>query len=297
MNKIKIFFSLLFTLSLTFTFSFSSLFRNDNVLDNEEENSEIVVVPDDNNNVIVPDDNTGDNTVIVPDNNDQDNNTPEEVDFTKMTVNCLGDSLTFGSLPSGARMEYPYPELLKQELGFATVRNFGVGGTKVANEGITSFCCRYTVLPDADIVIVMGGTNDSLSLSPNNTAPRTPLGTPDDTIDTTFYGALDNLCRGLIAKYPDAFIMFVTPLPIADSVDAWTQACGSFSIEDGCEAVKVVCGRYNIPVFDAYNETGYDEISNAEASSGIGDGIHPNQEFWATDFAPKLAQFIVDNYE
>lgn len=296
MNKIKLFFSIILTFSLTFTFSLSSIFTDDNILDTEEDNSEIVVIPDGNNNVNVPEDN-GNNDVIPDDDNTNEEDAPEVVDFTKMTVNCLGDSLTYGSLPSGARMENPYPKLLQQELGFAEVNNFGVGGSKVANEGFQSFISRYVMFPDADIVIVMGGTNDSLSFSLDNTAPRTPLGTPEDTIDTTFYGALDTLCRGLLEKYPDAFIMFVTPLPIADSVDEWTQACGSFSIEDGCEAVKVVCSRYNIPVFDAYNETGYDEISNIEKTSGTGDGIHPNQEFWSTDFAPKLAQFIVDNYE
>ena len=100
----------------------------------------------------------------------------------------------------------------------------------------------------------------------------------------------------LQSKYKDSFIAFITPLPIAEAATEWVYATGSFTIEEACIAIKTVCSRYNIPVFDAYNLTGYGDICNLEKSNGTGDGIHPSQEFWATDFTPKLAQFIRTNY-
>ena len=242
------------------------------------------------------------NEDIIPDNNLSDNGDktsdekPEEIDFTKMTVNCLGDSLTYGANPDGSQMSKPYPTLLKEELGFSIVNNFGIGGTKIANEGAGSFTVRYAEMPDADIVLVMGGTNDSLSFS-LDMVYRTPLGTPNDLSEETFYGALNSLCYKLQNKYKDSFIAFITPLPIATATTEWVYATGSFTIEEACTAIKTVCSRYNIPVFDAYNLTGYGDICNSEKSNGTGDGIHPSQEFWATDFTPKLAQFIKDNYE
>jgi hypothetical protein len=77
-------------------------------------------------------------------------------------------------------------------------------------------------------------------------------------------------------------------------MDAWT---GSFSMEEAGIAIKAVCAKYGFPVFDAYNLTGYDELCEIEYASGTGDGVHPGQEFWASDFTPKLAEFIRENYK
>ena len=228
---------------------------------------------------------------IIGDNTEPDKNVLPQKDFSEMVVNCLGDSLTYGANPNGSQMQYPYPELLKQELNFKTVNNFGVGGTKIANEGESSFLDRYEDMPDADIVLVMGGTNDALSFS-HDMIYRTPLGQIDDFQDTTFYGALNSLCYKLQNKYKDSLIIFITPLPIADAITNWTTASGSFSVEQAGIAIKQVCEKFGIYVFDAYNLTGYGDISNSEYSTGSGDGIHPSQDFWRTDFTPKLVNYI-----
>ncbi len=217
-------------------------------------------------------------------------------DFSSITINCLGDSLTYGANPDGSQMVYPFPKLLKEELGCSVVNNYGIGGTKIANEGDSSFTVRYNEMTDADIIVVMGGTNDALSFS-LDMAYRTPLGNVNDMSEKTFYGALNSLCYKLKNKYPNSLIVFVTPLPIADSITEWTTASGSFSVEEAGIAMKTVCAKFNIPVFDAYNLTGYGAICNEDKLSGTGDGIHPSQEFWASDFTPKLAEFIRVNYK
>ena len=58
---------------------------------------------------------------------------------------------------------------------------------------------------DAEIIIVAAGTNDW------NYA-WTPLGDMASRTNYTFYGALHNLCIGLLNKYIGKTIIFMTPI-------------------------------------------------------------------------------------
>ena len=64
--------------------------------------------------------------------------------------------------------------------------NYGISGTTLSTSGSspsTSFVSRYsTMSDDADLVIVMGGTND--------VRQGVPLGSWGDTTTGTFYGDL-----------------------------------------------------------------------------------------------------------
>ena len=53
------------------------------------------------------------------------------------------------------------------------------------------------MIPDADIVVVFGGTNDF-------GWGDAPLGTMEDRREDTFYGAYHLLLQKLIDRYPDA---------------------------------------------------------------------------------------------
>ena len=90
-----------------------------------------------------------------------------------------------------------FTTFLANEYGCVS-RNYGIiGSTLQYDADKNPMCVRYADMDsDADIVAFMGGTNDYWY--------NKPLGTFGDTQDTTFYGALDVLVSGLIAKYPTA---------------------------------------------------------------------------------------------
>lgn len=68
------------------------------------------------------------------------------------------------------------------------------------------FCLRVTELdPDADVVVVFGGTNDYGH-------GDAPFGTPEDRTADTFWGACHELFSGLKSRFMEAEILIVTPL-------------------------------------------------------------------------------------
>ena len=123
---------------------------------------------------------------------------------------------------------------------------------------------------NADIVYVMGGTNDFWS--------AITLGQMGDKSETSFYGALDVLIRGLINKYPNSFIAFGTP------PKGWREtgypnegenAKGN-TMEQFNKAVKDVCGYYTIPVLDMKHELGIDPSIPVHFTNYTSDGVHYN---------------------
>ena len=127
-------------------------------------------------------------------------------------VNFLGDSITEGTGTSCDEMKFS--EILRREADLAEARNYGIGGTRIAEQRIVEgewvdtrdYCRRYkTMDPDADIIIVFGGTNDYGH-------GNADFGTPMAKTPETFCGALNYLMKGLIEMYPTSEIVFLTPI-------------------------------------------------------------------------------------
>ena len=127
------------------------------------------------------------------------------------TIDFLGDSLTEGLYlkDNGNR----YDNYIARTCGLKKANNYGIGGTRIAFQSRPSekakhdldFCGRcYLMDPDADIIVVFGGTNDY--------GYNTPLGDENDKTDVSFYGALYEMLTGLKAEHPKAVIVFMTPL-------------------------------------------------------------------------------------
>ncbi len=203
---------------------------------------------------------------------------PKNIDWSDVVISCLGDSIT-----RGAYISYAYPYCLQNELGATTVNNYGISGNTLARNHSnysTAMCVRYTeIAQDSDIIIVMGGVNDRGSI---------PLGSIDDTDITTYYGALNTLCSGLKENYPNAWIFFMTNFNYADS-----ETTNSFDVEYRdyyCTAVKEVCAKHSVAVFDTYNMLEFDTSKNTT------DTVHPNQAFVGNKWAPAIARYIKANY-
>lgn len=208
--------------------------------------------------------------------------------FKGKKMNCLGDSITYGYIPnSGSQMSRPYPTVIKDLLGLDTVRNYGISGSSLAVGGVSPMVSRYSDMDnDADIICVFGGTND---WGKSSDSQKRPLGTIESTDNTTVYGALKELCNGLITKYPQATIFLITPLHRTGETNANTHG---YILEDVATAVKKVGIKYGIPVLDLFNNGNFYPSNSTQNAQLSGDGLHPNQWYHENVLARKIATFI-----
>ena len=116
------------------------------------------------------------------------------VDFSEISIACLGDSITEAANLSDMEnyQQYSYPTKLKDLLGAESVVNLGIGGSSIGRYWDQAFVDRYQEIPeDTDLILVMGGTNDGFCLSENE------LGTMEERKERTYIGDLDELMRSL----------------------------------------------------------------------------------------------------
>ena len=239
----------------------------------------------------------------------------------KIKYCALGDSITYGFIPRN----YPgYPGQLKSYAVLAAQKleklsgskvefcNFGISDSTIANlPENTPMCIRYAEMPDdADIITVMGGTNDVRC--------GVPLGKMSDRCDTTFYGALHTLLQGLYTKYiGDAEpsvgakrkIVILTPIKLLNAEKSHlpntpeNNADALFKWESWINAIKEVAAFYSLPVLDMHNLSGINPHLNrtikgfedgyfGNYNPYITDGTHPTQE-GAEMMAQALAKMLV----
>ena len=154
-------------------------------------------------------------------------------------------------------------------------------------------CERIAALPDdADIITVMGGTNDIRN--------GVSLGMMSDRTSETFYGALHIMMSALYEKYmvnqfgkdgKRAKIIICTPIKLLDASSAkQNETDGKLvALEPWVDAIKEVANYYSFPVLDLYNLSGInphihrivkgtDVDYNGYYNPYITDGTHPTNE-------------------
>lgn len=209
-------------------------------------------------------------------------------------INFLGDSITEGVGTSCVGK--CYVSLLKDKLELAESRNYGISATRFAEQQIPSivpswdlnFCSRVAGMdPDADVVVVFGGTND-FGLGDAR------LGSADDRTPATFYGACHTLMSSLIEKYPRAAIVFLTPLhrcnednPCGDGVRTEPSA----PLAGYVEIIKEVARWYSLPVLDLFAVSGMQPRVPVIQEMYMPDGLHPNDAGHVI-LADKIAAFL-----
>ena len=144
--------------------------------------------------------------------NEQDRKTISEndIDFSEIKIACLGDSITQAvNLDTlDHYQELAWPHVLKEALGAEEVVNLGIGGSSIGRYWADAFVDRYTEIPeDTDLIFVMGGTNDGFCAS------FVEFGNSEERAPRTFWGDLDELMDGLKEAYPEAEVIFLTPIP------------------------------------------------------------------------------------
>ena len=192
-------------------------------------------------------------------------------------INFLGDSITEGH---GVEPHEAFVSLVAAKSG-AICRNYGIGGTRIAKQRIPSenprwdlnFCDRVEQMdPDADVVVVFGGTNDYGH-------GDAVMGTMDDRTPNTFYGALHTLYTSLLNKYPDSAIIVATPLHrLNDGIGISPSGLYvlAYPLKRYVEAIREVAEYYSLPVLDLYAASGLQPKVDVINQKYFLDGLHPN---------------------
>ena len=175
-------------------------------------------------------------------------------------INFLGDSITEGC--GTTENDKIFLNVLKEECELKEARNYGIGGTRIAHQEPVNFgeafCVRYKEMDDdADVIVVFGGT--------------------------TFYGACRVLIEGLIEKYPNSEIVFMTPLHRTNEINSeekknlGTEYISAVNpLKKYVDVIKEVCEYYSVPVLDLYSVSGIQPNVDVIKELYCPDGLHPN---------------------
>ncbi len=198
----------------------------------------------------------------------------KKMDLSGIAINFLGDSITEGAGASDPGK--CYVSLLQKSGSFEIVRNYGIGGTRIAPNTAVSpdpkwdqdFNSRAAQMEPADIIAVFGGTNDFGHGDAD-------FGELTDTCPETFCGAYRTLLKLLKDQFPEAEVLVITPLhregednPKGDG----TKKPGKILREyvdaileiASCEQIKIL-NLYDYPPFPTNEEY-------------LADGLHPNDK-------------------
>ena len=206
-----------------------------------------------------------------------------------LKINFLGDSITEGVGVSD-RENLRYTAVF-EKLSGATVRTYGIGGTRIARKNTPSANPRHDLVfldrvadmdPDADIVVVFGGTND---FGHGDAA----FGSFVARDEYTFYGALHSLVIRLKKQFPKADIVFMTPLHRATENNP-NPTTGKV-LSDYVRAIREVTEYYSIPTLDLYSMSGIQPCLPDGLDGMTTDGLHPNDR-GAARIAERLLGFL-----
>ncbi|MBR7116968.1 MAG: SGNH/GDSL hydrolase family protein [Clostridia bacterium] len=205
-----------------------------------------------------------------------------------LKINILGDSITEGVGVSEISKRYAS---VFEELSGAKVNNYGIGGTRIARQHKPStkprhdlcFLDRASEMEEgADVIIVFGGTND---FGHGDAA----FGCFTDRDEYTFYGAMHSLVLRLKRRFPDAELVFMTPLHRA--TEDVPKADSGKVLKDYVDAMREVLEYYAIPTLDLYSVSGIQPRTEDDLDGMTVDGLHPNDR-GARRIAERLYGFL-----
>ena len=194
------------------------------------------------------------------------------MNLTGLKINFLGDSITEGHGCSSEAARFS--DKIAAEYG-AVTRCYGIGGTRLARQTKPSgnprhdldFPSRVAEMdPDADLVVVFGGTNDFGH-------GDAPFGEFSDRTADTFCGALHELYTSLLEKYPAAQLVILTPLH--RSTEDTPNMHGKV-LKDYVDMIRKAAEYYSLPVLDLYATYGVQPAVPVMKEKYMPDGLHPS---------------------
>lgn len=197
------------------------------------------------------------------------------LDFSDKKIACLGDSITQAANLENMEdyQQYSYPAKLAEVLGAKEAVNLGIGGSSIGRYWQDAFVERYMDIPeDTDLILVMGGTNDGFCLHKEN------VGNFEERAPRTLIGDLDELMRGLKENYPDAEVVFITPLPNVLHDILRKERPELMSQRVIVDSMIVLAKEYEFDVIDLYDSNLLDSHDAAVISNYMPDGVHCNPD-------------------
>ena len=197
------------------------------------------------------------------------------LDFSYKKIACRGDSITQAANLESMEdyQQYSYPTKLAEILGAEEVVNLGIGGSSIGRYWQDAFVDRYMDIPeDTDLILVMGGTNDGFCLHWEN------VGNFEERSPRTLIGDLNELMRGLKENYPDAEVVFVTPLPNVLHDILRKDRPELMSQRVIVDSMIALAREYEFDVIDLYDSNLLDSHDAAVISNYMPDGVHCNPD-------------------
>lgn len=190
-------------------------------------------------------------------------------------ASALGDSITENGNSNASGTHSAWRRLVAEKLHLIEeIYNCGVGGSRISGNADDAMWkdARINAIPsDSDIVFFNGGMNDWIS--------NATIGNIDSTDTETVCGALNVIAQKLIARTPNAVIVWMTtPFGMYPTK---TNAGGLTTYDYG-RAVKEIAERHGFPVIDLHALCGWNQYNistyvNEETSGGNTVYIHPNE--------------------
>lgn len=188
----------------------------------------------------------------------------------------VGDSITAGEKYT-TKFYYAY---LQEMLNLSSVQKQATSGSCISAKSDYGFkksplSSRYQTIPDGDLIMIFMGSNDF--------GHATPLGTIEDTVDISFYGALNTIIPYVQSTHPNSQIVMVTPIHRVAQSSGMDSASDSApnkegaTLEDYANAIKDICKQYNLYCIDLFNLAEIDPNNKTILETCFNDdGLHPN---------------------
>ncbi len=200
-----------------------------------------------------------------------------------ITVNCLGDSITngYGSGTSFPATDYKPYYRYWEDCYMAKTNNCGENGSYVAdyerrylNNVSTAFVKRVDLTMNdnnADLITIMGGVNDCQS-GYDTDLEFGDLYDPSATDPRNFCGAVRTMIQKLRKKYPNALIVYLTPLKYnGQYANRWEN---EKALPRYIEAIQLLCIECEVPCIDLYTPDALHFCDTTEDPLIFGDRLH-----------------------
>lgn len=207
-----------------------------------------------------------------------------------LKITCTGNSITAAthSVPG-----HGYVEQIADAHGM-TVDNHAIWGAIIpqghprASGDITDIGCIHDTLDnmeaDADIVIMSGSINDCEYYQDTNFLGEITGDFSSELDSTTFYGALENMCKKALQKWSGKPIIYV----IEHRMTLDNTTYGQYYLKLH-EAIVKVMNKWGISIVDLFNDCpslNYNDGYKAQYTTG--DGTHPNYEGYEKFYVPRV---------
>lgn len=123
----------------------------------------------------------------------------------------------------------------------------------------------------SDLFVIAAGTNDFYT--------NCPLGTVTDEVKTTFYGALNIICKYLVQNTTNKNILFITPIKRYQGLVTLPDSPNTLglTLKQYRDAIIERCDYYSIPVLDMWSVSGMNPSFNTALFADTdGKHVHPN---------------------